>query len=68
VDVKHSRAALQAANMAVRYYHRQEDAPAMMNQVKHGFETFADLQRRYYAAILDNTAKIGSRARRGARA
>lgn len=67
LEVEHYQAALQAANMAVRYYHRQEDAPAMMNQVKHGFETFADLQRRYYAAILDNTAKVGSRARRGAR-
>ena len=63
MDVKHYQAALQAANMAVRYYYRQDDAPALMDQVKHGFETFVDPQRRYYAAILDNAAKIGSRAR-----
>lgn len=67
LEVEHYQAALQAANMAIRYYYRQEDTPAMMNQVKHGFETFEDLQRRYYADIVNDTAKIGSRVLPGTR-
>ena len=56
VEISHYRAGLEALKSALAYYHRTEDAPRMLECIKHGFSQFADLQSRYYEAILCDAA------------
>lgn len=56
VEITHYHAGLEALKGALAYYRRTEDTPRMLECIKHGFSQFADLQRRYYEAILCDAA------------
>ena len=56
VEITHYRAGLEALKSALAYYHRTEEAPRMLECIKLGFSHFADLQSRYYEAILCDAA------------
>jgi hypothetical protein len=56
VEIGHYRAGLSALKAALAYCHPREQAPQMLESIKHGFNSFVDLQKRYYEAVrLDFT-------------
>jgi hypothetical protein len=56
VEVHHYQAGLRAVSTAVTSYRDPAERPAMLARARAGFDTFVDLQRRFYSAILDDGA------------
>lgn len=52
VEIKHYRAGLEALSFALDSFHPRDRVTEMAGHIRHGFETFVDLQGRYYEAIL----------------
>jgi hypothetical protein len=55
VEIGHYRAGIEALKSALQFYRHPEERPAMADLIKEGFNAFADLQSRYYDAILCDT-------------
>jgi hypothetical protein len=56
VEITHYRAGLEALETALAYFRDPKQTPRMLECIKHGFSQFADLQGRYYEAILSDAA------------
>ena len=51
VEIGHYRAGIAALKAALTYCYPREQAPLMLASIKQGFNSFVDLQRRYYESV-----------------
>ena len=56
VEIGHYRAGIEAVRDAIRYCRPREAAPRFARDIMAGLDAFADLQRRFYQAVLTDSA------------